>query len=282
MNFSSLTNRNRFYSLCLLIALLAVSCSSPEQSEVSLAQAPSSAPTPAQPVEYGASLSEWEEAVQSEQVNNNSDTIVVEPQDLTAPPTITVMPIETAIPVATTEMVEEIAPSSGEALASTQYMIDDVAYQEIMWEALVPADYTAAAIMAKYEDQLAQISDGSPEATDLYSKMQAEFNSAPVNQTMDGSSVRLPGFIAPLEYTDDLITEFLLVPYFGACIHVPPPPANQTVLVKLSEGQGIKIEDSYEPFWVMGQLTAEGATTELAEAGYYIESALVEPYSDQS
>jgi hypothetical protein len=133
--------------------------------------------------------------------------------------------------------------------------------------------------MAKYADQLAQFEDGSPEAYDLYMKMQAEFDNAPVNETLDGVLVRLPGFIAPLEYADDLITEFLLVPYFGACIHVPPPPANQTVLVKLAEGQGITFEDTWNPFWVMGELTAEGTSTELAEAGYHINDAFVELYS---
>ncbi|MDX1414436.1 MAG: DUF3299 domain-containing protein [Candidatus Promineifilaceae bacterium] len=282
MNFSSLKKQNQFYFLFLLTALIAVSCSGPEQPEASLDQIPSSAPTPAQPVEYGASLSEWEEAVQAEQADSSRDTTAVQPQDLTAPPTITIMPTETALPLPTTETTEESAPTTGETLASTQFMIDDVVYQEIMWDALVPADFTAEAIMAKYAEQLAQISDGSPEGFELYSQMQAEFNNAPVNETMDGTLVRLPGFIAPLEYTDDLITEFLLVPYFGACIHVPPPPANQTVLVKLSAGQGIKFEESWEPYWVMGKLTAEGASTELAEAGYFIENAQFELYKGSS
>ena len=156
------------------------------------------------------------------------------------------------------------------------------AYEEIMWDALVPADFTPDAIMAKYEDKLAQFEDNSPEAYDLYQEMQAEFNSAPINKSMDGALIRLPGFIAPLEYTDESITKFLLVPYFGACIHTPPPPANQTVLVELSEGQGISFLDAYSPFWVMGQLTAESATTDLAQAGYYIEDAFFELYSDES
>jgi hypothetical protein len=281
MNFLARIKQNIIHTLLFFTAFILVSCGPAATPETPLSQIPP-VPSPEPPVEYGASLSEWEEAVQSEQVDSNSDTIVVQPQDLTAPPTITIVPVETAIPLPTTETAEESAPSTGETLASAQYMIDDVAYQEIMWDALVPENFTAEAIMAKYADQLAQIQDGSPEAYDLYTQMQAEFNNAPVNETMDGVLVRLPGFIAPLEYTDDLITEFLLVPYFGACIHVPPPPANQTVLVKLSEGQGIKFEDAYYPFWVMGELTATGTTTDLAEAGYYIENALIEPYSDGS
>ena len=95
----------------------------------------------------------------------------------------------------------------------------------------------------------------------------------------DEVEVRIPGFIAPLNYADDTITEFLLVPYFGACIHVPPPPVNQTVMVTTAEGHGINIRDSSKPFWVMGKIVTEGTTTELAAAGYSIQEAIIEPYT---
>jgi hypothetical protein len=253
-------------------------------------------------VEYGSSLSEWEEATQTEtpqtdsSYDSNTTVNLNEPegypaQEMPQAATSTEgypgpgLEPENGYPepenVASAADGDGVVSTSNPA-ATTLFTLNDVVYQQIMWAALVPADFTVEAIMAKYEDQLAQISDGSPEAGELYKQMQAEFNNAPINEAMDGSLVRLPGFIAPLEYTDDLITEFLLVPYFGACIHVPPPPANQTVLVKLSEGQGIKFEESYYPVWVMGKLVAEGATTDLAEAGYYIENALIEPYSDGS
>ena len=158
--------------------------------------------------------------------------------------------------------------------------MNNIVYQQIMWDGLIPADFRPDAIMEKYQDQLAELEDGSPEANALYTKMREEFDNAPVNEVLDETLVRVPGFIAPLEYSDDLITEFLLVPYFGACIHTPPPPANQTVLVQVAEGQGIKPEDSYNPIWVMGKLTTEETTTELAAAGYYIQEAIFEPYTD--
>ncbi|MEM7111202.1 MAG: DUF3299 domain-containing protein [Chloroflexota bacterium] len=231
--FTGQTRRYGIYILCCLTLLLTVSCNGAESTEASFPQIP---PTPAsgQPVEYGASLSEWEEATQAE------------------------------------------------ASTSVNTKLDTASYQEIRWDALIPAGFTPDAIMSKYEDQLAQFEDGSEEAYDLYSQMQEEFNSAPVNKSMDGELIKLPGFIAPLEYTDGSITKFLLVPYFGACIHVPPPPANQTVLVTLSDGEGIGFLEAYSPFWVMGELTAEGASTDLAQAGYYIEDAFFELYSDES
>jgi hypothetical protein len=63
---------------------------------------------------------------------------------------------------------------------------------------------------------------------------------------------------------------------------VPPPPANQTVLVKAAEGNGIQSELTWEPIWVQGRLTTEGTTTELATAGYYLQEATIQPYYTES
>ena len=284
MIISKPTKRNNVHVLWLFIAILTISCGAAEPQESPNAEI-AAVPQSEQPVEYGASLNEWVEATQADQEqieSNNATNSAVEPT-LELVPTVTLPApaTETVVTNASTETAAAAA-SPRETSISYTFTLDGVDYQQVMWDALVPADFTANAIMAKYEDQLGQLEDGSPQAFALYAQMQEEFNNAPVNETMDGELIRLPGFIAPLEYTDDLITEFLLVPYFGACIHTPPPPANQTVYVKLPEGQGIKFEDAYSPFWVMGQLTAEGSTTDLAEAGYYIEDALIELYSDES
>ena len=217
-------------------------------------------PTPTgQSVAYGASLDEWDEALVAEPVQtepDKSEEVVDSNQD----------------------NADASAPNS--STLGSPFTLSNVIYQEILWDSLVPTDFTADAIMAKYEDQLAEFEDGSPEAYDVYVQMQEEFNNAPINEEIGGTMVRIPGFIAPLDFSDELITEFLLVPYFGACIHVPPPPANQTVLVNTSDEYGIKPEDSYNPVWIMGKLTTEGATTDLAEAGYIIQDAIVEPYDE--
>lgn len=239
--------------LAVLVMLLVVACGRSGRSPgaiVKVTPLPSGTP----PVAYGASLREWEEATQADGETQPAS------------------PLAPVSPLASPAQAAEIG---------TPFTFDDVVYREIMWDGLIPADFTAEAIMAKYADQLAEIEDGSPEASELYSKMQAEFSTAPVNERLDETLVRIPGFIAPLNYADELITEFLLVPYFGACIHVPPPPANQTVLVKAAEGQGIQAEDSYYPIWVMGRLTVEGTTTELATAGYSIQDAIFAPYTNQ-
>lgn len=94
---------------------------------------------------------------------------------------------------------------------------------------------------------------------------------APVVKELDGQLVRIPGYIVPLAMTDkQQITEFLLVPYLGACIHVPPPPSNQIVYVKNTVP--LRYIDSFDPYWVQGILHVTPMTSELAETGYFLES----------
>ncbi len=154
-------------------------------------------------------------------------------------------------------------------------------YEQITWEDLVPPGSTGDEIYARYADQLADLQDGSPEADAIYAKMQAEYESADiVNDELDGAKVNLAGFVAPLNYEDDVVTEFLLVPYFGACIHVPAPPANQTVLVSVDKADGLTIDQSWGAVWVAGTLTANSATTELATASYTMTDATSGTYDE--
>lgn len=173
--------------------------------------------------------------------------------------------------------------ASAEA-TSVAIVIDDQGYRELAWEEMVPPGFRPEDIMAKYQDQLNQLQDGDLAAMDLYDQMQEEFMNAPINDELNAQMVKLPGFIAPLEYQDDTITEFLLVPYFGACIHVPPPPANQTVYITTAEGSGVNVRDSYSPVWVTGELVTDGETTDIGVAGYRIQNATITlyDYNEQS
>ena len=69
-----------------------------------------------------------------------------------------------------------------------------------------------------------------------------------------GKSIKIPGFAVPLEGDDgfEYINEFLLVPYFGACIHVPPPPPNQVIHVILDEP--VHFEVISFAIWITGIL----------------------------
>ena len=90
----------------------------------------------------------------------------------------------------------------------------------------------------------------------------------------NGKRVRIGGYVVPLDFEATSIKEFLLVPFVGACIHVPPPPANQIVYVKSAEG--FEVTGQFEPVWITGTLKVTSAFTGLAEAGYSLEADRVE------
>jgi len=99
----------------------------------------------------------------------------------------------------------------------------------------------------------------------------------PVVEALDGIEARLPGYIVPLDISEEgRVTEFLLVPYFGACIHVPPPPSNQ--IVHAYSVLGVKMDELYQPFWIEGTLRVEHASSELAEAGYRMDARKISIY----
>ncbi|MDW6091748.1 DUF3299 domain-containing protein [Vibrio rhizosphaerae] len=100
-----------------------------------------------------------------------------------------------------------------------------------------------------------------------------------VRPDLDGKFVKIPGFVIPLEGDDQTITEFLLVPYFGACIHVPPPPPNQIIYVKFPKGA--PVQELWDIIYVVGKLRAEPVSSDVADAGYKIEGSRIEPYDDQ-
>ena len=91
---------------------------------------------------------------------------------------------------------------------------------------------------------------------------------------LNGKLVSIGGYIVPLDFENTTIKEFLLVPYVGACIHVPPPPANQIIYVKSEKG--IEITAQFDPVTVRGTLKTETAFTGLADAGYSLTADSVE------
>ncbi len=103
---------------------------------------------------------------------------------------------------------------------------------------------------------------------------------------LDGQLVRMPGYALPLEYSEGGVREFLLVPYIGACIHVPPPPPNQMVFVQLD--QDFVADDLYTPVWVTGRITVQQASRSLSfvdgqsqvATGYTLDGITVEPYEE--
>lgn len=154
-------------------------------------------------------------------------------------------------------------------------------FEEVEWEDLIPPGFSSEQILARYEDRLTAAEPGSAELDDLYEEMNAEYEDASVNPQLNSVEIQLAGFVAPLTYDGDAITEFLLVPYFGACIHVPPPPVNQTVIVTLDEGDSLTLEESWGAVWVAGEMAVTSTDTDLATAGYSISGAQFGVYQSQ-
>ncbi|MDE0277247.1 MAG: DUF3299 domain-containing protein [Defluviicoccus sp.] len=105
-----------------------------------------------------------------------------------------------------------------------------------------------------------------------------------VDDGLDGQVVRIPGYALPLEFAGIAVKELLLVPYFGACIHVPPPPPNQMVFVTLDEPY--VVNELFAPVWITGRMSVKRSTASLAyvdgraslETGYTLAGTGIEPY----
>ncbi|WP_313055108.1 DUF3299 domain-containing protein [Pseudomonas lopnurensis] len=146
--------------------------------------------------------------------------------------------------------------------------------RELQWSDLVPADAPPPPPPVAVHD-LSQLADMLAAESGTAATQQSP--AAPMVEALDGAQVKLPGYIVPLDLSEDgRVTEFLLVPYFGACIHVPPPPSNQIVHA-ISE-LGVRVDALYQPFWIEGPLKVEHASSELAEAGYRMEAQKIYVY----
>jgi hypothetical protein len=140
---------------------------------------------------------------------------------------------------------------------------------ELEWDELLPANERAKFAMAPPTAMHDYLGETGPAA-------QQPMNFS-VNKELDGVNVKLPGFIVPLDIgKDGLVSEFFLVPYFGACIHVPPPPPNQIVYVRMQKG--IALDSIYEAYWITGQMKIQNKSTRLGAAAYMVAADKVEIY----
>ncbi|MEQ1803756.1 MAG: DUF3299 domain-containing protein [Burkholderiaceae bacterium] len=150
-------------------------------------------------------------------------------------------------------------------------------YREIKWDDLVPADWDPFKEMK--DMNLAGLSDADPRAAAALKRMREYWDNAPVNPKLEDQAVRIPGYVVPLDDSTTGLKEFLLVPYFGACIHTPPPPANQIVhVVPRVAAKGFR---SMDTVWVSGTLKAAKSDTAMGASGYRLDAVVVEPYVDK-
>ena len=150
---------------------------------------------------------------------------------------------------------------------------------DIKWEELMSAADLDAILNAPptshagygWEDQLA-----GGTAKEL--AFQKALNSFDVNPDLLGKRILLPGFIVPTAYNENrLVTEFFLVPFFGACIHVPPPPPNQIIYVSFE--QGMNLDNLYDAYYVLGELSSQVVRNEMAESAYSLRAEAIEMFT---
>ncbi|WP_415355224.1 DUF3299 domain-containing protein [Halioglobus sp. Uisw_031] len=159
-------------------------------------------------------------------------------------------------------------------------------FETIVWPDLIPEDVLE--ILMNPPAYISETEDGSIEdqidsniknaiATASDDPYQQALISTEVRPEMNGLMIRLPGFVVPLEFNEDqVITQFFLVPYFGACLHMPPPPPNQIVLVDAP--RGLTVEELSTPLWISGKLSTQVTENDMAMSTYSLQMMDYEPY----
>lgn len=151
----------------------------------------------------------------------------------------------------------------------------EASYRDITWDDLLPRDWNPMAAFKGID--FSRLKDNDPRATEALEKIKRAWDEAPVSTALQGQRVRLPGFVIPLERQGKLTREFLLVPYFGACIHVPPPPANQ--MIHVIARRPVAGLNTMDPVWVSGTLSIHRAETGMGIAGYRLAGDTTLPYT---
>lgn len=146
----------------------------------------------------------------------------------------------------------------------------------VRWVTSAPADKEEEAFRQEAEDALARLTAGGVDVEDLMAQrreliIQTSRTARGPNPEVLGARVRVPGYMLPISFDGQKVTEFMLVPTVGACIHTPPPPPNQIIHVKFPAGY--EISRLFEAVWVDGKLDA---TSMNHQVGYSDGSATVQ------
>jgi uncharacterized protein len=150
-------------------------------------------------------------------------------------------------------------------------------FRKITWDDLMPKDWDP---LKEFKGlNMSALSDSDPRANAMLKRLREVWDNAPTNAAMDGATVRIPGYLVPLEESKAGMTEFLLVPYFGACIHSPPPPSNQIIhVLPKAPAKGLR---SMDAVWISGTLRTVRADTSMGVSSYRMDAVLVVPYSQK-
>jgi len=148
--------------------------------------------------------------------------------------------------------------------------------REIGWEELMP-EGEEERLAQLYQQQMSMLYSGGPVAEGSAGDQMIQIGTFNTVKELNETKVRIPGYTVPFEFGANAeITEFLLVPYYGACLHAPPPPPNQTVFAMTEEP--IKLRNLAQAVWIEGTMFTQTQESELADAAYTIRVDKVETY----
>ena len=146
-------------------------------------------------------------------------------------------------------------------LTAPPLMAADQAARELDWLELMP------------KDEVDSLMD-TPAVTHEGSFKQVQTGSFRAIKELNGLKVKIAGYIVPVEVDgDSQMSEFFIVPYFGACIHVPPPPPNQIILARLAKP--IPVTEIYDAYWIEGTLNVEQIKNDIAASAYTLTTTKV-------
>ena len=152
------------------------------------------------------------------------------------------------------------------------------------WDQLMPPGYIESMLEESSKNSFLQnmfsFDDDSEEAQTAYEELKVKLSSAPIVEELNNEFIKLAGFVVPLDFDFDSETfsSFLLVPYFGACIHVPPPPSNQ--IVHITSQKPLQQEWLDYAVWATGTIKTESVHSEYGSAGYSMQNATLEKYEE--
>lgn len=147
-------------------------------------------------------------------------------------------------------------------------------YELSDWSKLIDPNFNQAKIVSFYKQKVAKVKEGSKEERVIYAHMQAALKKAGNNKAVDGKTVKLAGYIVPIDIDGDEVNKFLFFPNQAACIHVPASPANQTIFVTTQKGKGVSMEDAYENITVWGTIKLQHTVVANGTASFIIDNAI--------
>jgi len=166
----------------------------------------------------------------------------------------------------------------GDTLPPVKSRKPSAGYEDITWDALLPEGWSVEKVMDDLK--LNELGDNDPKAREALTKIREMWDKAPANPKLNNKRVSVAGFVVPLDGEREKTRDFLLVPYFGACIHAPAPPANQVIHVVVSKtASAVKLTPAAV---VYGTIRVVRSDTKLAVTSYEMTIDKAEPYKPDS